>query len=124
MQRISAAEIHRLLAYRDLVEALRTMFRDGCEVPPRHHHSVPVPGAATGTLLLMPAWQTGRHLGIKIVTVFPDNSARALPAVLGAYVLLIIIGTVAPVVAVIGYLVIAIFFLLPLRVHRRQRPRS
>jgi len=43
---------------------------------------------------------------------------------LGAYVLLIIIGTVAPVVAVIGYLVIAIFFLLPLRVHRRQRPRS
>jgi len=64
------------------------MFRDGCEVPPRHHHSVPVPGAATGTLLLMPAWQTGRHLGIKIVTVFPDNSARALPAVLGAYVLL------------------------------------
>jgi uncharacterized membrane protein len=38
---------------------------------------------------------------------------------LGAYVLLIVIGLFAPVVAVIGYLVIAIFFLLPIRIRRR-----
>src|SRR6185437_16507011 len=35
----------------------------------------------------MPAW-TSRHLGIKLVTVFPDNVTRALPSVFGQYVLL------------------------------------
>lgn len=88
MRTVSADEVHRLLDYRGLVEALRAMFRDGCEVPPRHHHSVAVPDAAAGTLLLMPAWQSGRHLGVKIVTVFPDNAAVSLPAVYGSYVLL------------------------------------
>jgi ornithine cyclodeaminase len=51
-------------------------------VPVRHHHHLPA-----GTLLLMPAW-TGRHIGIKLVTVFPDNATRALPSVFGQYVLL------------------------------------
>lgn len=88
MRIIGADDIHRLLDYRNLVDALRAMFRAGCEVPPRHHHAVPVPGGMAGTLLVMPAWQSGRHLGVKIVTVFPDNAARALPAVLGSYVLL------------------------------------
>jgi ornithine cyclodeaminase len=88
MRTVSADEIHHLLDYRRLIEALRGMFRDGCEVPPRHHHSVAVPDAAAGTLLLMPAWQPGRHLGVKIVTVFPDNAAASLPAVHGSYVLL------------------------------------
>ncbi|HEX3536354.1 MAG TPA: ornithine cyclodeaminase family protein [Stellaceae bacterium] len=88
MRIVSATEIHGLLDYPGLVEALRTMFRNGCEVPPRHHHPVAVPDAAAGTLLLMPAWQPGRHLGVKIVTVFPDNAAASLPAVYGSYVLL------------------------------------
>ena len=38
---------------------------------------------------------------------------------LGAYVLLVIAGLFLPVVAVIGYLVIAVFFLLPIRIRRR-----
>ena len=36
----------------------------------------------------MPAWQAGRSVGIKLATVFPDNAARDLPAVMGAYLLL------------------------------------
>ena len=88
MRIIVAENIHRLLDHPALVAALRAMFRDGCEMPERHHHAVPVPGAAAGTLLLMPAWQAGRHLGVKIVTVFPENAGRALPAVYGSYVLL------------------------------------
>jgi alanine dehydrogenase len=36
----------------------------------------------------MPAWQSGRSLGVKIVTVFPGNTKRSLPAVYGTYVLL------------------------------------
>src|SRR5258708_1322226 len=44
--------------------------------------------SSPGPLLLMPAWQAGGALGIKIVTVFPDNARRSLPAVYGTYVLL------------------------------------
>jgi ornithine cyclodeaminase len=90
MQIISGDEIHRLLDFPSLIDALRAMFRDGCEAPARHHHRVAAATAegAPGTLLLMPAWQAGRALGIKIVTVFPDNARRALPAVYGTYLLL------------------------------------
>jgi ornithine cyclodeaminase/alanine dehydrogenase-like protein (mu-crystallin family) len=88
MHVIGADEIHRLLDYPGLIAALREMFRAGCEVPLRHHHTVAVPGGAPGTLLLMPAWQSGSSLGVKIVTVFPDNAKRSLPAVSGTYVLL------------------------------------
>jgi alanine dehydrogenase len=90
MRVIGGDEIHRLLDFPSLIDALRAMFRDGCEVPARHHHRVAVATAAgrPGTLLVMPAWQEGRALGIKIVTVFPDNTRRSLPAVHGTYVLL------------------------------------
>jgi ornithine cyclodeaminase/alanine dehydrogenase-like protein (mu-crystallin family) len=86
---ISADQIHALLDFPSLIEALRVMFRDGCEVPLRHHHTIAAAeGATPGTLLLMPAWQSGQALGVKIVTVFPDNAGRSLPSVQGTYVLL------------------------------------
>jgi alanine dehydrogenase len=90
MQVIGGDDIHRLLDFPSLIDALRAMFRDGCELPARHHHRVAASTAegAPGTLLLMPAWQTGRALGIKIVTVFPDNALHSLPAVHGTYLLL------------------------------------
>lgn len=90
MQTIGAEVIHQLLDFAGLIEALREMFRAGCEVPARHHHGVgPGPdGGVPGTLLLMPAWQAGQSLGIKIVTVFPDNAQRSLPSVHGTYLLL------------------------------------
>jgi len=90
MQIIDATEIHRLLDFPSLIEALRAMFRAGCEVPQRHHHSIAPaqPGGNSATLLLMPAWQAGRTLGVKIVTVFPENARRARPSVYGSYLLL------------------------------------
>jgi alanine dehydrogenase len=82
-------EIYRLLDTPSLVAALRAAFREGCELPARHRHVIAgAEGGAAGTLLLMPAWQAGGHLGVKIVTVFPDNAARSLPVVLGSYLLL------------------------------------
>ncbi|WP_249695134.1 ornithine cyclodeaminase family protein [Stappia sp. WLB 29] len=75
------------LEWRPLIEALRTMFRDGCESPVRHHHDFRVPGEADGTLLLMPAWVPGRYLGTKLATVVPGNGARGLPAVMASYLL-------------------------------------
>jgi ornithine cyclodeaminase len=88
MRIIGATEVHAALDFVSLVESLRQMFRSGCTVPVRHHHGVEVPGAPEATLLLMPAWQSGQHIGVKMVTVFPSNAERSLPSVMGIYVLL------------------------------------
>lgn len=85
---IDAAAVHRGLGYRALVERLREAFRAGCELPVRHHHAIAAPGGQPGMLLLMPAWRAGGALGIKSVTVFPENAARSLPSVIGLYLLL------------------------------------
>jgi alanine dehydrogenase len=87
VQIIDAATVVTRLQPKALVSALERMFRDGCTTPMRHHHTVPVPGAPDGTLLLMPAWRAGAHIGIKVVTIFPGNSQRHLPAVSAAYIL-------------------------------------
>ncbi len=89
MRIIGPSEVTAALDFISLVEALRQMFRTGCEAPLRHHHAIHDPsGGPDATLLLMPAWQSGRHIGIKLVTVFPGNAAVDLPSVMGAYLLL------------------------------------
>jgi len=87
MRIISAAEVEAALDYPSLVERLRQAFRRDIQAPVRHHHDIEVSGGSTATLLLMPAWQVDRHIGIKMVTVFPDNAEKSLPAVMGIYVL-------------------------------------
>jgi len=87
MRFIDAAAVHRALDYAALVDRLAQMFRQGCEAPLRHHHTIKTAGGPDATLLLMPAWQAGRHIGVKIVTVFPGNAAKSLPGVMGQYLL-------------------------------------
>src|SRR5664279_751436 len=96
MRVIAAAEIEGLLDYPSLVEAIRAGFSGAVFAPPRHHHRISRPGAAEATMILMPAWQEvsaagnggGGFIGVKIVTVFPDNAARTKPSVLATYVLM------------------------------------
>jgi ornithine cyclodeaminase len=88
MRVVSASTAESVLEMEPLVERLRQMFRAGATVPPRHHHTVPVPGGPDATMLLMPAWQEGRFMGVKIVNVFPGNGAQGLPSVVGSYVLM------------------------------------
>jgi ornithine cyclodeaminase len=88
MRILGHSEVVSALDFPALVEALRQMFRVGAEVPMRHHHAIPMPGGSDATLLLMPAWQAGRYVGVKVVTVFPDNRAHDKPSVMGAYLLL------------------------------------
>ncbi|HEY0832996.1 MAG TPA: ornithine cyclodeaminase family protein [Azospirillum sp.] len=88
MRTITGAELKTVLHHRMLIERLRQTFRGGVEVPMRHHHTVQTHGEHDATLLLMPAWEVGRNIGIKVVTVFPDNAAQDLPAVQGIYILL------------------------------------
>jgi ornithine cyclodeaminase len=96
MRMIDRDQVDRSLTFAGLVEALRDRFRDGAVQPVRHHHTVERPDGAASTLLLMPAWgdfekagtSDGGYIGVKIVTVTPDNNAVGLPAVNGLYLLL------------------------------------
>lgn len=72
------------LTFARLIPALRAAFVAGAEVPLRHRHGI---ADANGTLLLMPAWRGGSAMGVKIVTVYPDNGQRGLNAVFSTYLL-------------------------------------
>ena len=96
MLTISADQVDRALSFPGLVETLRAAFKAGAIQPVRHHHTVERPDGAASTLLLMPAWtdfgaagtSDGGYIGVKVVTVSPDNNAIGKPAVMGVYLLL------------------------------------
>ena len=83
MLHLDAAALRQRLPMAALVQALRTLFASGCEVPPRHSHLI----GGVGTVLLMPAWREGGHFGIKTVTIFAHNGTLGLPSVHGVYTL-------------------------------------
>jgi ornithine cyclodeaminase/alanine dehydrogenase-like protein (mu-crystallin family) len=95
MRFFDGAAVDRALSYPALVDVLEAAFRTGAIAPLRHHHAIALDGRPEATLLLMPAWQAsapgaataGRYLGVKSVTVFPDNASRGKPAVFGTYLL-------------------------------------
>jgi ornithine cyclodeaminase len=88
MINLDAKMVATLLPVDQLIESLNEAFMSDVEVPPRAHHEVAVAGGNAGTLLLMPAWQSGAYIGVKIVTVFPDNAKHGIPAVYGSYLLM------------------------------------
>lgn len=88
MRTIPGAELKSVLHYPMLIERMRQTFRAGVSAPVRHQHRVETYGQNDATLLLTPAWQVNQSIGVKIVTVFPDNGAQDLPAVQGVYLLM------------------------------------
>ncbi|UOO80905.1 ornithine cyclodeaminase family protein [Uruburuella testudinis] len=75
------------LPYPALIESIRQIFIAGCVVPRRHIHAVDGDDAAA-TLLIMPAWQKNKFMGIKHVTIYPDNGKRhGLPGLHSTYTL-------------------------------------
>jgi ornithine cyclodeaminase len=85
---LDAKSVAEALPYDRLIETLEIAFGSDFEVPLRAHHEVSLPGSNPGTLLLMPAWQPGGSMGVKIATVFPDNAAQGYPAVNASYILM------------------------------------
>lgn len=90
---ISAQQVDETLTFPSLVEALRAAFSSGAIQPVRHHHTVERASGADSTLLLMPAWTdfaraADGYIGVKIVTVSPDNNTIGKPAVMGQYLLM------------------------------------
>lgn len=88
MELISAEQICTLLSWRDTVKALEQMFATPCTVPTRHHHLIPLTDQLDATMLLMPAWISGKYIGVKLVNVFPDNPSKGLPTLHGTYLLM------------------------------------
>jgi len=86
MLSLDAAATHERLPVTALIDALRVMAVEGCVVPQRQVHTL-AEGAAPGRLLLMAAWQPGRYLGVKTVTVFAANTTRGLPSLHAVYTL-------------------------------------
>lgn len=76
---IDATEVARLLSFELLIEHMRQQHR---QPPAQVERSLLRQSATSGgenAFLIWPAWQAGQHLGIKVVTVFPDN--QELPTV-------------------------------------------
>jgi ornithine cyclodeaminase len=90
MLQLDAGALAARLDRRALIDALEAAFRAPSVVPERQHYEIHSanPGQRSGTLLVMPAWRVGAALGIKLVTIFPDNALHSLPAVAATYVLL------------------------------------
>jgi ornithine cyclodeaminase len=87
MRYIDFDTVHRLASVGSLVEPLRRAFASHAVSPDRARYDLDALDRPR-TLLLMPSWQPDGDIGVKIVTVFPDNADRGLPSVNGAYVLL------------------------------------
>lgn len=87
MRIVTAEEAHRLLDYPSLVEALRELFRRGVDRAERFALEQPLPDGRRNDWLLLPAWQFGRHMGVKLVSVYPENQARGIDSVQGLYLL-------------------------------------
>ena len=92
MRVFSSDDLDASLDFPALIDELAEAMRGGFVAPHRHHHPIERAGEPQATHLLMPAWtesgsRAGRFLGVKVVNVFPGNSARALPAVMGVYLL-------------------------------------
>lgn len=81
---LPADAVHGLLPYSDLVDALAA----GHLLPPAEvRRTVYGPEGSDAVYLGLPAWQPGQAIGVKLVTVFPENPAAGLPSVQAVYVL-------------------------------------
>lgn len=79
---LDAKQTVAALPFERLIPTLRDAFIAGATVPLRHRHEM-----SDAFLLLMPAWRAGGLFGVKVVSVFPGNGARGLPAVSASYLL-------------------------------------
>ncbi|MES2070636.1 MAG: ornithine cyclodeaminase family protein [Pseudomonadota bacterium] len=80
---LSKQQVSLALPYPGLIAALRDAFGAAIIAPQRHVHTISE--EANTTLLLMPVWQSGAHMGVKLVTVAPHN--QGLPSVHAIFVL-------------------------------------
>lgn len=89
---LDAASVRAALPWPALIAALRDAFTLPAIAPRRHVHPLgnpdsPSAAAVAPVLLLMPVWQPDALMGVKLVTVAPDNPKRGLPTVHSLFML-------------------------------------
>src|SRR3569832_829332 len=82
---LTAEQLRCALPYPALISALKQAFADSIQAPARQVHTVSEQDATV--LLLMPVWQLAGHMGVKLVTVAPDNPKQQLPTVHSIFIL-------------------------------------
>ncbi|MDI9332661.1 MAG: ornithine cyclodeaminase family protein [Alphaproteobacteria bacterium] len=85
MQHFDAQAVAHALPYPGLMQALTEGLVQPITVPARGHYA---PNGDDSCVLIMPAWRSSQVMGVKLVSVWPDNHTRGLPAVSGVYVLI------------------------------------
>lgn len=84
MRHFDAEQVHRLLDYPRLVEALRAAHRDG-EMPQMHVDVMSDSGNPDNKFVTLAAWASADVIAVKMVGVFPGNAGLTppLPSVQG-----------------------------------------
>ena len=87
MRVIDSDSVAKALPFAQLIPDLKRMFAQGCEVPPRQILSIPTPQGDPLTTMLMPAWLSGQHYGVKVINMSLSNAERGLPGLHATYLL-------------------------------------
>ena len=87
MRFFDAEAVRSRLPWPRLIAALEDALRADVQAPLRASHRIAVPGEPAASLLAMPAWRSGRRIGVKLVTVFPGNAHKGKRSVAAVYVL-------------------------------------
>ena len=89
MRLFDSDQVHEGLPYRSLVPALIAGHLRDVDLSESLLQAQPSAGGGEDVFLNLPAWQRGRALGSKLVTVFPHNehNGSGLPSVQGVFVL-------------------------------------
>ena len=85
MQFFDQAAVAQALPYPALIDALGQGLQEPIVSPLRSHFE---PNGDASTVLIMPAWKAHEMMGVKLVSIWPGNSALGLSAVSGVYVLI------------------------------------
>lgn len=82
MRFFTDADIGAALPWDALIESIEQILVEPAAVAPaRTLHTVPDGNGNDASFLLKPGWVAGELIGVKAVTVFPDNGAQDLPMV-------------------------------------------
>lgn len=86
---LDESAVQQLLPWGTLVDAIRDgMRRNDLMAPPRLSYGLgPLQDEGQGRLLIMPAWSSETHVGLKMVVYRPDNARHSLPTHGASYVL-------------------------------------
>ncbi len=85
MQFFDQGAVQQALPYSLLMDAIASGLQSPIESPARTHYE---PNHDDSTVLIMPAWKQQSMMGVKLVSVWPGNSALGQSAVSAVYILI------------------------------------